>query len=273
MKYSCWPALAAVLILSGCGGGGSPKTFTTLADFKGAKVASEKGALFSAFVDSAVPNVEHLLYEMQSDIVAALLEDRADAACFDMPIARHIVARNPSLVIFPIPVMDDRYGFAVAKGSELGARANEVLHGMIGRGTVRRLRDTWLSADGSKSELPALSHRADFDGSAGTITYGYGATSAPVSYTGQDGKPAGLEPDIVNRIAYGLNMNVAFVPMLFDELLPAISGGKADMVGSAMSITEERLKKFDFVGPYMEGGAVLVIKKRRAGKWSAENGD
>jgi ABC-type amino acid transport substrate-binding protein len=264
--------LLAVLVLTSCGGK-SEKKFTTLADFKGAKIASERGTIFASFIDRAIPRAEHQFYDRHSDILAALNEGRADAACFDMPIARYIVAQNPELVMFPYPVENDRYGFAVAKGSDLGVKANEILQGAIKRGTMRRLKDAWFSEDGGKKELPVLNYRTDFDGSAGTLRYGFAATTIPASYVGADGNPTGLELEIVSRIAYVLNMKVEFTPMLFSELLQKLSEGSVDMVGGVMSITEERLKTFDFVGPYMEGGMILVIKRNRAGKWIEEKSD
>jgi ABC-type amino acid transport substrate-binding protein len=255
--------IALAIVLLGCGNGGE-KTFAKLADFKRAKIASERGTIFVKVIDDVIPNVKHQLYDSQAEVIEAVSEGKADAACLDMPIARYVAAQNHNLIVFPFPVKEDRYGFAVAKGSELGVKAGEALQAMIGRGTVKRLREAWLSADGGKMELPNFSGRADFDGSAGTIRYGYALTAAPVSQMGYSDKPAGLELDIVSRIAHGLNMNVEFIPMLFNELLPTLAAGEIDMAGGNVSITEERLKTFDFVGPYMEGGVVLVIKRSRA---------
>jgi polar amino acid transport system substrate-binding protein len=169
-------------------------------------------------------------------------------------------------MIFPDVVADDRYGFAVTKGSSLADEANDILNILKESGTISELENIWFSSDESKKVLPKLDYKDDFDGSAGTLKYGCDSTTVPMSYLGSDGKPLGFDLAIVSSIAYELNMNIEFVPMNFDALLVSLASGKVDMVGGSMSITEERQKSVDFVGPYFEGGVVLVIKKERLGK-------
>lgn len=268
MKNIIWTIPAAFLILTGCGKAENAKKFTVFEDFYGATIASEKGTMFEEAVDRAIPDVKHLYYDFQAEAVAAVSEGEADAVSLDLPIARYTAATNPDLVIFPRALEDDRYGFAVAKDSPLGAKANEALQIMEGRGTLKRLREAWLSATTGGRKLPGP-QSDDFDGSEGTIKCGFGTGFIPISYEDSDGKPTGLDLDIVSRIAYRLNMNVEFIPMSFGELLPALAAGEIDMAAGGVSITEERQKSFDFVGPYMNGGVVLVIKRSRAGKWNA----
>jgi polar amino acid transport system substrate-binding protein len=61
-------------------------------------------------------------------------------------------------------------------------------------------------------------------------------------------------------------MKAEFVPMNFDALLASLASGKVDMVGGSMSITAERQKSVDFVGPYYDGGITLVILEERLEK-------
>jgi len=257
----------AALFFTGCGGkGGEKKAFASLADFDGAKIASLSGAVFADFIDPVIPNVNHVYYNSPADMAQAVMAGRADAIALDMPVAKYLAAQHPGLVLFPYVAADDRYGFAVTKGSQLGVKGNEVLERFREDGTLTKLESIWFGADNSKKALPVLSHRADFNGSAGTLRYACDVTSAPMSYIGSDGSPVGYEIDIVSRIAYELNMNVEFVPMAFSGLLPALASGRAGMVGGSMSITEERKKSVDFIGPNFEGGIALVVRKDRLGK-------
>ncbi|MCL2219907.1 MAG: transporter substrate-binding domain-containing protein [Chitinispirillia bacterium] len=260
-------AAAAFLFFAGCGSkGAEKKAFASIADFDGAKVASMAGSVFDEFINRAIPNVTHEYYNTMPDMALAVVSGKADAVALDMPVAKYLVAQNPDLALFPDVVEADRYGFAVAKGSELGVKGNEVLNKMREDGTLAKLEELWFSADESQKNLPVLSHNPEFDGSAGTITYGSEATYPPTCYIGSDGKLTGYEIDIVARIAYELNMKAEFVPMAFAGLLPALASGKVNMVGGTMSITEERLKSVDFIGPNFEGGITLVIRKDRLGK-------
>jgi ABC-type amino acid transport substrate-binding protein len=267
MKNVFWLIMLASLFFTGCGKKKDLNTFTTPSDLKGTVIASQRGALFAEIIDEIIPGVKHQLFDSLAEVVDAVLQGSADAACLDMPVAQYIVAKNPELVILPYTLMYDKYGFAVAKSSELGIKANETLQGIIGRGTIRRLRKDWLSQNGAEKDLPVLNNQnGEFDGSFGTFKYGFATGMSPISFLNSNGNPAGLELDIVNRIAHRLNMTVEFIPMLFEELLPKLSAGEIDMAGGNMSITSERLKTFDFVGPYMDGGIVFVIKRVRAGK-------
>jgi polar amino acid transport system substrate-binding protein len=256
------------LLFAGCGskGGGEKKAFTSLADFNGAKIATLSGAVFADFIDPVIPNVNHVYYNSPADMAQAVMAGRADAISLDMPVAKYLVTQHQGLVLFPDVVAPDRYGFAVAKGSQLGVKGNEALDRLREDGTLDKLADIWFGTDDSKKVLPVLNHKTDFNGSAGTLRYACDVTSAPMSYTGSSGSPVGYEIDIVSRIAYELNMNVEFVPMAFTGLLPALASGRADMVGGSMSITEERKKSVDFIGPNFEGGITLVVRKDRLGK-------
>ena len=258
--------MMVVLLTSGCSVGGNDKFFSTLADFDGAKVGSLTGAVFAKFIDPVVPNVKHQMYNATSDTAAALAAGKIDAMSLDMPVAMYLVAQNSALALFPEVVAEDCYGFAVAKGSALAEQGNTVLETLRENGTLAQVESYWFSAGEGAKVMPELTHKADFDGSAGTIRYGCDTTLVPMSYIGANGEPVGLDLDVIRRIAYQLNMNIEFVPMNFDALLTSLAAGKVDVVGGSMSITEERMKSVDFIGPYFEGGIVFVVSADRLAK-------
>jgi len=249
-----------MLTAFGCG----PKKFDSLADFKGSKIGSLEGTIFVDFVDRVIPNVEHFTFKSMKGVEGIIKNDRVDAICVDMPVGKYFVAQNPGFVVFPTMLAEDRYGFAVSKGSKLYEQAQDIIVRLRKEGTIKELEDTWFTYAGKKKLL--LDYKKDFDGSAGTIKYACENSQPPMSYLGTNGKPVGLDLDVMNAIAYEMNMKIEFIPMEFASLLPSIDSGKADMAGGSMSITAERLDKYDFVGPYMYGGVVLVIKRDRLGK-------
>jgi len=264
MKKIICVLLVLILFLAGCaGGGGGNAPIASLSDFEGLKVATLTGTMFASYIDPVIPNVEYKYFNSLPDTVASLSSGKADALALDMPVAKYLVAGNPGLVIFPDVVADDRYGFAVTKGSELAVKGNEALQKLKENGTVGELEKIWFSPDESKKVLSELNYIDGFNGSAGTLRYGCENTTVPMSYLGPGGDPVGFDLDIARRIAYELNMNIEFVPMSFDALLTSLASGRVDMVGGSMSITEERRKSVDFIGPYFEGGVVLVIKNER----------
>jgi len=276
-KFICALAVIAMFttgcVRNGGGSGGgfsgnSLRVFTALADFSGARIASEAGSVLSHFIDRVIPNVEHQHFVSLADIVAALLADKVDAISLDMPVALYLTARNNNLSVFPYIVAEDNYGFAVPKGSLLAVKGNEILSDLRANGTIAELEKIWFSADDSGKFMPLLAHRHDFDGSAGTIRYGCQNTLIPMAYATPEGDPVGFDLDIASRIAYEMNMHIKYVNMPFGALLPALASGEVDMAGGSMSMTEERMKSVDFIGPYFDGGITLVVKSGRLGKLS-----
>lgn len=261
-KILCFLAIAT-LLLAGCTG---EKKFTSLSDFEGTKIASVSGSAFPEFIDPVISNVTHTNCDSLEDQADALSSGEADALALDLPVAKYLIAQNTDFAIFPDTVANDRYGFAVSKGSLLLEKSNAALQTLKDNGTITELESVWFSADESKKVLPTLDYKEDFDGSAGVLRFGCNTAVMPMSYIDAQGNPVGFDLDIVSRIAYEMNMTVEFVPLSFTEFFDALDSGRVDMVGGSMSITEERKKTVDFVGPYYEGGVVLVIKADRLGK-------
>lgn len=56
-------------------------------------------------------------------------------------------------------------------------------------------------------------------------------------------------------------MNLEIVNMDFGAMIPALVSGKVDMIGSCITITEERAKSVLFSEPYYQGGIAVVVKK------------
>jgi polar amino acid transport system substrate-binding protein len=84
----------------------------------------------------------------------------------------------------------------------------------------------------------------------------------PLNMTSKDGEIFGFEPDIARLLAEAMTVKVKFITMPFNELLPALQGGRVDMVLSGMTITPERNRKVAFVGPYFISGKAFLTKTK-----------
>jgi len=99
----------------------------------------------------------------------------------------------------------------------------------------------------------------------GELAVGTSGTQPPMSATNKKGELNGMDVDISRAMADAMGVNLKFVQMPFAELLPALEGGKVDMVLSGMTITAERNKKVAFVGPYIvTGKGILAVAERFA---------
>lgn len=116
-----------------------------------------------------------------------------------------------------------------------------------------------LTACASQTETPV--GEADVEPpaelvSAGTLTYGVAATFPPFEY--KDGTElAGFDVEMAKELAATMGLDVAPMDMEFDGLIPALNGGRIDVINSAMYVTPERAEQVDFV-PYVLVGEAVV---------------
>ena len=71
-----------------------------------------------------------------------------------------------------------------------------------------------------------------------------------------------LEDELNKRFASGLlKINVQFVPLSRNELIPALLDGKGDIVMADLTVTPERQKVVDFVEPWIAGVDEIVVTR------------
>lgn len=72
-----------------------------------------------------------------------------------------------------------------------------------------------------------------------------------------DGNPTGVSADFCKAFGEAIGREVVIENTAWDGLIPSLQTGKADMVMSSMTITEERKESVDFSDPY--ANALLAI--------------
>jgi polar amino acid transport system substrate-binding protein len=89
--------------------------------------------------------------------------------------------------------------------------------------------------------------------SAGVLTIGIDATYAPNEYKDAEGKPIGWEVELADAMAAKLGLTTKYEIAKFDNILPAILGGKYQLGLSSFFDTVEREKQVDMVDYYTAG--------------------
>ncbi len=74
------------------------------------------------------------------------------------------------------------------------------------------------------------------------------------------GNPIGSDVDIAQEIASRLGLKMKVENTVFDVIIPALTGGKCDIIVSAQNINADRLKQVDMV-PYFKAGQSFVVAK------------
>ncbi|HSX09923.1 MAG TPA: basic amino acid ABC transporter substrate-binding protein [Candidatus Saccharimonadales bacterium] len=93
-----------------------------------------------------------------------------------------------------------------------------------------------------------------------TLVIGIDPTFQPMEYT-QNGKMVGYDVDLANLLSKQLGVKVVFKNIIFDNLFTALQNQQINMIISAVTITPERQKKYDFSEAYLNAGQVIITQK------------
>lgn len=86
------------------------------------------------------------------------------------------------------------------------------------------------------------------------------ATWPPFEYTDEDGAIIGFDVDLINAIAAEEGFEIEIVNVAWDPLLAGMATCQYDLAASAMTITEERAKSFNFSDPYFAAGQLVAVQ-------------
>ena len=93
----------------------------------------------------------------------------------------------------------------------------------------------------------------------GKFTYGTAATFAPFEYQ-VDGQNTGFDIELGAAVAEKMGLAPAATNMDFAGLIPALQGGRVDVINSGMYMNAKRAEQVEFV-PYMRIGNEVIVRK------------
>ncbi|MBF0786623.1 MULTISPECIES: transporter substrate-binding domain-containing protein [unclassified Streptococcus] len=106
----------------------------------------------------------------------------------------------------------------------------------------------------------------------GTLVVATSPDYAPFEFqTLVDGKNKIVGADILmaEKIAEKLGVRLEVSSMSFDNVLNSIQNGRADIAIAGLSVSEDRMKVFDFSEPYYHVQDILLVKKDVASNYSS----
>lgn len=89
--------------------------------------------------------------------------------------------------------------------------------------------------------------------SAGKLIVGTDAAYPPNEFKDASGQPIGWEMELTEAIGAKLGLKIEYQIASFDNIIPSITGGKADMGMSSFTDNAERQKQVDFVNYFTAG--------------------
>ena len=98
-----------------------------------------------------------------------------------------------------------------------------------------------------------------------TWVIGTNAEFAPFEYVSKKDAVindyAGIDIEIIKKIAEDNGKKIKINNMEFDSLLVALGNGQIDAAIAGMTVTEERQTQVDFSTPYYTGKQVIIVKE------------
>ncbi|MDD3699887.1 basic amino acid ABC transporter substrate-binding protein [Candidatus Sordicultor fermentans] len=95
----------------------------------------------------------------------------------------------------------------------------------------------------------------------GKIIIGTDATYPPMEFYDESGEIVGFDIDLGKAIAEELGVEAVFIDTAWDGIFPALDAKKFDIIMSATSITEERLKSKAMSEPYYITSQAIAVRK------------
>ncbi|UVE18226.1 transporter substrate-binding domain-containing protein [Pseudomonas sp. LS44] len=100
---------------------------------------------------------------------------------------------------------------------------------------------------------------------SGTLRVGMDPTYMPFEMTNKRGEIIGFEVDILKEMAKAMGVKLELVSTSYDGIIPALLTNKFDMIGSGMTVTQERNLRLNFPEPFIVVGQTLLIRKELEG--------
>lgn len=82
----------------------------------------------------------------------------------------------------------------------------------------------------------------------------------PFEYLGDDGKPTGIDMDIMKAIADELGVELQINDMAFESVVGSVGSGTNDIAAAGLTVDEERKQSVDFTQTYFSSSQVVIAK-------------
>ncbi|MBQ7560750.1 MAG: transporter substrate-binding domain-containing protein, partial [Synergistaceae bacterium] len=234
-----------------------------ISDFNGKRIGVITGSITPEIVKSTLPASERFYFDSPSDEIAALLANKIDAFVYSRIEANTMIAasENDNLSYLNEPLSSFELAFCTAKtpkGKALADELNEFLRRIDNDGTLKILRDKWLTD--SKSQKTLDEDYSQLPAKNGVIKFAQTGIFPPFSYV-SNGKTVGYDIEIIAKFCKEKGYGLEIFTMNFAGILAGIDSGRFDMGGGGLIITPERAEKVNFTLPNYKGDFVIVAMK------------
>lgn len=267
----CLPILVilALYVLTGCGiksdtsraSGDASSAITSMSQLEHARIGVTTGSIQGAQVEERLPDAELLYFTTDVDMINALRSGKIDGFALAEALVKYMMTENSDLTYLDEWLGDGMKVGAIfpktEEGQALCDQFNSFLAEIRQNGVYDEIQDIWYGPDEEKRVVPDL---YNLPAPNGTLTMAADTSFVPFVYI-KDGKPVGIDIDMVVRFckAYGYGLEV--VPMDFAGIIPAVVSGKVDFSCSGIAYTPERAESVLYSDTMYESHSVMTVLK------------
>jgi polar amino acid transport system substrate-binding protein len=230
-------------------------------DVATAVIGAMTGTTGEMIVRERFPRADLRLFDDVMDAVAAMKARKLDYVITAYTTALRAANANEDLAVLPEEYNHEWASIAVPKSNpKLLERINAILDEFRADGTLDEIIGHWVRPDGSAYERVTVPKAAG----GVPLRVAIAANREPMGFV-QGNKIVGLDPELIERVAYKLGRPVVYSDMKFSALIAALESGKADVICSNLTATEERRLRVNFSrGYYVNPQVMLAVKARAA---------
>lgn len=258
--------MCAVLLLctvfSLCGCSDDEEQIESMSQLNGKTIVAVSGTVNSVPVKqrSDLADAEIRYVPDKVTAVPMVLGGKADAMVVDNIFALSMVRKYDGLVILNEMLDSEKYGIAFENGNGMRDSFSKVIKTLKRDGTMSAMIQKWTGDDAEAKTV----REQTWAGANGTLTCCVAPDNEPVCYKNDAGELLGLDIDLVLTIAEKLDLHIEFTETEFEDVLPTLVAGQADLAASGISVTQERDELVDFTEGYLEAGTVLIVRNTEA---------
>jgi len=225
--------------------------------FDAAIIGAMTGSTGEQLVRERFPKADLRLFDDIMDSIAALKTGKLDYVITAYTTALRAAGANQDLVVLPEEYNHEWASIAVhQKNPELLAEIDAILLGFKADGTLEKIIGHWVRPDGSPYEFVKVPKAAG----GPPLRVAIAANREPMGFH-QGDEIVGLDPELIENVAYRLGRPVVYSDMKFSALVVALESGKADVICSNMTATEERRKRVSFTEGYYVNPQVMLARR------------
>mgnify|MGYP003290776200 CR=1 FL=1 len=234
----------------------------------GTTVGAMTGSTSIRVLNQNYPDATILEFDSIGDAVEALKANKLDHVVTAYSTAKNFEKNNPELKVLDSILSTEEIAIGIAKeNEELLNEVNGYLDKYFSDGTLDRIMLNWFGDSSTSAAYDTSNYPANEY--TDVLKVGIAANREPMCFI-MDGKPHGVDIELIENIAYEMGMKIEYQDMNFSSLIPSLQSGKIDVAISNITATDERREIINFSTPYFDNPQVIITQKSKTVS-SAEN--